>query len=146
MCLVTLGSAFGTTLWMKGSGPKEAEGPLVHTETMKTRMVSVPLISDDQVQGYLVARFEIVVDSDVLKDIPFKSDVFVADEAFRAMYGFTTKDFRMSQKQDLQVLTSNMVAGANKRMGAPVVKDVLIDSWTYVTKQDMMKSHGNATN
>jgi len=38
------------------------------------------------------------------------------------------------------VLTADIASGVNKRLGRNVIKDVFIDSWTYLSKQDMMKN------
>jgi hypothetical protein len=39
----------------------------------------------------------------------------------------------------MQELAAKIVAGANRRLGRDVVRDVMVDSWTYLSKQDMMR-------
>jgi hypothetical protein len=46
-----------------------------------------------------------------------------------------------ARKHEMKILSENIAAGANKRIGRDVVKDVMIDSWAYLSKQDMMRSN-----
>ena len=51
---------------------------------MKTRMVSVPIMADGQVLGYVVTRLQFSADYRRLKPARCSRKPFVADEAFQA--------------------------------------------------------------
>jgi flagellar basal body-associated protein FliL len=137
VCIVALGTVFGVVMWHNSDSQASSDGKKAKTEKFKTRMISVPLLVGNEVQGYVVARFEFTVDSEHLKSSAVGPDSFVADEAFKAIYGDVSKDFRVVRKQDLKALTADIVAGVNKRLGLELIHDVMIDSWSYLSKQDM---------
>ncbi|MEQ1673031.1 MAG: flagellar basal body-associated protein FliL, partial [Hyphomicrobium sp.] len=55
-------------------------------ETLKTRMISVPILANNNVQGFLVTRIEFVADVDMIKSRQVPAESFVADEAFKIVY------------------------------------------------------------
>ena len=107
---------------------------------MKTHMVSVPVMTDGEVLGYVVTRLQFTAVTEELKASTVQPEAFVADEAFKRIYDTTPGDMKTGRKQALRVLTANIASGVNKRLGRDVIKDVFIDSWTYLSKQDMMKN------
>ena len=107
-------------------------------------MVSVPILLDGQVLGYVVTRLRFAADSELVKESSIQPEAFVADEAFRLIYETAPKDIKTGRKNALKELTENIASGANQRLGRNVVKDVMIDSWTYLSKQDMMRNHERA--
>ena len=138
-CLATIGGVYGA-MTMK-AGAKAAAAPEAQSklQMMKTRMVSVPLLANGEVFGYVVTRLNFLADADLVKLSSVAPDVFVADEAFRQIYENAPEDMKNGRKQAIKELTADVAAAANKRIGRDVVKDVMIDSWTYLSKQDMMK-------
>jgi hypothetical protein len=104
-------------------------------------MVSVPILTNGEVMGYVVTRMQFTVDSELVKLSTIQPEVFVADEAFRQIYETTPNDIKTGRKQAIKDLASNIAAGANKRLGRDMIKDIMIDSWTYLSKADMMKNN-----
>lgn len=144
VCLVTLGSAYGAVYWQTAQHPPTHEsaqksndhghGASGGKETLKTRMISVPVIADGAVQGYVMAQFVFVADSKAMKEMAVKPDLFLLDEAFKTIYSGEAGDFRKLKKQDLGVLVKKIGENANKRMGVNVVEDVLIQELNYIPK------------
>jgi flagellar basal body-associated protein FliL len=141
-CLSTVGGVYGAVVWKKSASESSNKPPEPKVQLLKTHMVSVPILMDGQVLGYVVARMQFTADIEQLKT-SVQPDAFVADEAFKIIYDTTPSDIKTGRKQALKDLTSNIVSGVNKRLGRDVVKDVFIDSWTYLSKQDML-SHDHA--
>lgn len=139
VCLSTVGGVYGAISW-KASAAKTANEPQApKVQIMKSPMVSVPILSDGEVTGYIVTRLQFTADSELLKGSSMPPAPFVADEAFRLIFEQAPNDIKSSHNPALAKLSTNIVAGVNKRLGRDVVKDILFESWTYVTKQDMMK-------
>ncbi len=140
-CLSTLSGIYGAVS-LKASartaGHEDAQSKL---QVMKTRMVSIPILTDGEVLGYVVTRLQFVADTDLVKLSSIQPDVFVADEAFRQIYETAPKDMKAGRRQEMKILAENIRTGANKRIGHDVVKDVMIDSWAYLSKQDMMRTN-----
>jgi hypothetical protein len=61
--------------------------------------------------------------------------VVVLDEAFKAIYGEDTLDFRKMQQQDLAGIAKRIVEGSNQRFGVKIVEDAFIQEFSYVNKE-----------
>jgi hypothetical protein len=140
-CLSTVGGVYGAVTWKSSMTSKPDEDENRKLLMLKTPMVSVPILSDGQVLGYVVTRLQFAADSALAKQSSIQPEAFVADEAFRLIYETTPKDIKAGRKHALKELTEGIIAGTNARLGRNVVKDVMIDSWTYLSKQDMIRSH-----
>jgi hypothetical protein len=115
--------------------PHEAVEPLEHK---KTEPINVPMIANGKIEGYVVAQFVYLADAHSLKQLPVPPDVFVADEAFRTLYS-TSLDFRHLDKYDLGALAETLVAKVNQRLGADIVKEVLVEQFIYVPRSDISR-------
>ncbi len=140
-CLSTVGGLYGAMSWKAGARASTNQDSQSRLQIMKTHMVSVPLLTDGEVLGYVVTRLQFVADTDLVKLSSIQPEVFVADEAFRQIYATATDDMKNGRKQALKELAANVTAGANRRIGRDVVRDVMIDSWAYLSKKDMMRNN-----
>jgi len=138
-CLSTIGGLYGAMSWKAAAKAASTNTEQGQYQMMRTRMVSVPLLSNGEVLGYIVTRLQFLADTSLLKISTVQPEAFVADEAFRQSYEKAQEDMKSGRKQVINDLANNVAAGANKRMGRDVVKDVMIDSWAYLSKQDMMR-------
>jgi hypothetical protein len=139
VCVVTLCSAYAAVTWQTAAHAPEADGHKTHasTDTIRSRMISVPVISDGALQGYVVAQFIYSVDAKVMKGMAVKPDLFLLDETFKTLYSEETIDFRQIKKQDLPKLSKRIAENANKRLGSHLVEDVLIQELNYLSKEGM---------
>lgn len=106
---------------------------------LRTRNISVPVLDGGVVLGYVVARFEFSADSEVLKMTSVLPESLVADEAFKLIYSHDARVSRNTRKHDLEALTKSISDGVNKKVGERLVKDVLIETWSYLSKEDLEK-------
>ncbi|MEI9899772.1 MAG: hypothetical protein WDN31_06055 [Hyphomicrobium sp.] len=136
--LVTALSSYAATLWYASSSP-EAEGKKLFSglESMQTSMVSVPVVSNGAVQGYVLAQFTFTMKSEALGKMSVKPEVFLVDAAFRSIYSGEAAALRGAKKQDLEALTATIKRRVNERFGAALVEDVLIESLTFVPKDEV---------
>lgn len=152
VCLVTLGSTYAVVIWRAAaSAPQEAAaapatGGAHETaaaphggsgDAIKTRMISVPIVADNAIQGYVMAQFAFTVDGKVMKQLPVKPDVFLVDEAFKAIFAGHGIDFRQFKKQDLPGLTKEIADNVNKRLGVHLIGDVLVQELNYIPKDQV---------
>jgi hypothetical protein len=139
-CLITLASIYGTMTWkITHSGPAASKDAPV-LESQKTRTISVPIVADGSVQGYVVAQFSFIIDSKALKQLPVPPEVFLLDEAFRAIYSDDKFDFKHLEKYDITRLTKDLVQRVNARLNAELIKDVLVEELNFFTKADAQKT------
>ncbi len=136
--LSALGSLYGVLIWQSGAGAKiEKPKIFVPLEQIKTDIISVPMISEGEVKGYVLARFVYLVESDRLKTLSVPPDALLVDEAFKLIYASPVEDFRRIEKYDLAGLTRRLKENVNRRLGEPLVRDVLVDSINYVAKSEI---------
>ncbi len=135
--LVSLGAVFGMLEWQKSSvRPPGADGG-AKLEELRTKAINVPIIGDGTIQGYMVAQFVFTVESEALKSLPVSPEVYVLDEAFKTIYAGEQVNFQNMKKQDLPLLAKKLGDNVNKRLGLPIIKDVLIDQLSYIPRKDV---------
>jgi hypothetical protein len=120
----------------KGHDSKSAALP-DGMEAIKTRMISVPVVADNAVQGYVMAQFAFIVDGKVMEQLAIKPDVFLVDESFKAIFEGSSIDFRRFKKQDLRGLTKEIAGNVNKRLGVRLIDDVLVQELNYIAKDQV---------
>jgi hypothetical protein len=134
---VTLASTCAAAYMAMGHKPAGTEQtPSASLQLQKTRVINVPMIADGAVQGFIVAQFGFTIDPAELKQLSVPPEVFLLDEAFRAIYSDSKLDFKHLEKYDVNKLTGHLVQATNDRLGAKLIKDVLIQDFTFVPKQD----------
>jgi hypothetical protein len=139
ICVVTLTSAYFGAMYTGGADqaspkPQQIEG----LEHKKTQPISVPMIAGGGVAGYVVAQFVYLIDPRALKQLSVPPDVFITDEAFRMLY-VEKVDFNHLEKYDVPALTKSLVKKVNQRLGGDIVKDVLVEQFNYVPKDEISK-------
>src|SRR5690606_12371366 len=95
ICAVTLASGFAAVSWKTGALTEPAGvGLFEDLVTVKTRLISVPVIADGEVQGYVVTQLAFAVDASLLKRLSAKPDLILVDEAIKTIYAGGDIDFR----------------------------------------------------
>ena len=144
VCLVTLASTYAAVSWHTARAPEpETQKLFGGLESVRTRMISVPVVADGVVHGYVMAQFVFTVDANVMKRLSVKPDVFLLDEAFKTIYGGERIDFRQAKKQDLPGLSKQIADNVNKRLGVALIDDVLIQELNYITKDHVRDGRKN---
>ncbi len=83
----------------------------------------------------MMAQLNFTIDSKVNKEMPVKAQEYLLDEAFKVLYGESDIDFRNFKKQDLVGISKKISENVNKRLGGPLVDDVLIQELNYLPKE-----------
>lgn len=136
---VTATASYVSASWQLGqTEAAKPQAPLEGLEHKKTQPINVPMIANGNVEGYVVAQFVYLAAPNDLKKLSVPPDVFIADEAFRTLYSGTL-DFRHLEKYDLTALTKSLVEKVNHRLGAEIIKSVLVDEFIYVAKNEISK-------
>lgn len=134
VAIVTLGSTCAAVYLAVAPKPAETkEG--VALQLQKTRVMNVPILSDGRVQGFIVAQFGYTIDGNVLKKLPVTPEIFLLDEAFRTLYSDTSLDFKHLDRYNLNDLKKHLADATNSKLGADLVKEVLIQDFAFVNKQ-----------
>ena len=137
--VVTSASAYVSNTWrFRGAESETPERKSGNLEHIKTVPINVPMIANGNVEGYIVAQFIYLADTRKLRELSVPPDDFITDEAFRALYSGEV-DFNHLQKYDLQGLTKVLAQKINQRLGMEIIKDVLVEEFTYVPKRDISR-------
>jgi hypothetical protein len=136
-CVITLASSYAGSYW-KAAQAKPVEA-VQKIEFKKTKEFTVPKIAGGIIQGYIIVMLSYSVDEGAEKNVNAPPEVFLLDEAFRYIYADDTIDFDNMKKYDLQKFTKEMIQRVNARMNAPILKEVLIQEFSYMGKADMKK-------
>lgn len=136
-CLVTVGAGWGAYTWKRSEKSGEHQAPVVALAPVKPKLVSVPVIADGKVVGYVAAQMVFHVNAVMLKAMKMKPEDALIDEAFTALYSQPTIDFRNLQKQDLPALSKAIKENVNKRFKADFVDSVMFHELNYIARDQV---------
>jgi hypothetical protein len=134
--ILTAGASYAVAYWKEsGSLLPQKEEYIDGLQYHKTRVLSVPMIENGSVQGYIITQFVYTVDARIMQQLQVPPDPFVVDEAFRKIYADERLDFRNLARYDLSILTTGIKQRVNERMQADIVQDVLLEDFNYVSRE-----------
>ena len=140
VCILTAGGSYAVAYWKEnGSLLPQRDEYLDGLQYQKTRALSVPMVENGSVQGYVVARFVYTVDARIMHQLSVPPEPFVVDEAFRKIYADERLDFRRLARYDLSLLTTAIKQRVNERMQADIVQDVLVEDFNYVSREEFQQ-------
>ena len=138
--LVAIGGVYGGLIWSSNNVQTAKEDEFFPgLDYVKTAPITIPIVRDNQVQGYVLAQLVYTVDAHQKQSLPIPLDVFLLDEAFRTIYGSTTIDFEKLEKYDLTEFTEGILKNVNSRFKSKLVHDVLIEQLNFITL-DMVRN------
>ena len=136
MCAVVVTTSYAGLVWQRGRSTTQVEDkPSV--ESLKLRKLTVPFIVAGAVHGYVIAQLTAVVRTMVLKGQPIKPETVIVDEAFQVIYANPSVDFRNPKKGDTSAIARQITDGVNKRIGAPLVNEILFEELNYVPRSEI---------
>lgn len=138
-CLVTLGATIGVAHWKTDFKPSEQihEAALEGIEYRKLEPLTVPMIANGEVEGYVLARLVFTADASALHSLPMEPEPFITDEAFREIYSNGKVEFGKLARYNLDQLAANIKANANARLGPDFVQDVLFEEINYADRASL---------
>lgn len=140
-CAVTLASTYGAAYWKSHRNATPAEAHVEKLEVKKIKPITVPIISDGMLKGYISAEFSYVVaaagGSHGASGADGDPDSYIMDEAFRRIYADNSLDFHHIEKFDLNTFTRELTARVNERLGSSLIKETLVKSFAFVPKEDI---------
>jgi hypothetical protein len=136
--LVTAGATFGS-VYLAGASQEEAGADPVDegVEELKSEMTSIPVVRGGEIAGYLILQLSFASDRRLLEEKKLDPMPYMKDAAFRAVFSSSDIDFRRLDGADLDRLTTAIAKEANSRIGADLVRSVLLQQLNYVRKEDI---------
>ncbi|WP_201752041.1 hypothetical protein [Microvirga arsenatis] len=134
VCAVTLGSCYAAITWTVGKPQTEDKGTYEGLQYKKLPPVNIPIIAENAVQGYVIANLVFTADAKTLREISVPPEAFIQDEVFRHVYADDTLDFRKLSRYNVNGMIGSVREKVNKRLGAEIVKEILIENFNFVDK------------
>ena len=137
--VVALAAGYMAATWNTGATVDvvRAEAKPSGIEYKHPAAITVPMISDGKLRGYVVAKVAFTADAAALHDSPSIPQPFVVDEAFRHIYTDGKVEFDHLAKYNLDKITGDIKDAVNKRLGTDLIKDVLVEELNYVDRDQL---------
>jgi hypothetical protein len=123
------------------SGPKTDKTPqpafFGGLDYVKTDIISVPLMKDNEVYGYFLTRLVYTVEPAVMKTLSLPAEALLVDEVYTYLYANPEIDFADYAKLDLDKLRTGIREAVNKRVGKKLVHDVLVEQIDFLSKAEI---------
>lgn len=133
VCVVMASSVYATVMFGSAKPEDKAtEEFFGGLDYVKSDIMSVPIISEGKIGGYVVAQFVFTIDGTIMRKLSVPPNVFIVDEAFRALFTGEVVDFKNMKKYDLDGLKKNIVKNVNMRFKADLIQDVLIERLNFI--------------
>lgn len=136
VCAVTVGAVWAGTQWPLGSADsktadegKKYQGKLAH---VKLKPMSVPVVSDGKVAGYIVTTLSYTAPAEALKPLSVKPDVFLADAVLAGIYTGRALDIKKLDRESWGGLAATVKEAVNARYGSAILHDVVLEEFGYV--------------
>jgi hypothetical protein len=138
VCFVTLASTYGGVfLKARQASSSSAATHAVKLEVKKVKPITVPMILGGQLKGYVSAEFSFLTEVGDKHDTALDPESFIMEEAFRLIYSDNKLDFSHLEKVDIDLLTKQITANVNARLGVARVKETHVKSLAFVPKEDL---------
>ncbi len=134
ICAVVAGSSLFVVDYRARAAGAKAEDKFYGLSYKKTRVVTVPVIANGAVDGYVVAQFVFTADAQSLRDAPLPPEAFIVDEAYHAIFSNPEIDFRRLKSFDMQAFLGRITQRANQRLGREVVRETMVEEFNFVDK------------
>lgn len=135
--VVSLGAVYGVFIMQTKEGGNKKDEGAVEIEYVKPEEMSVPMIVNGKVTGYVIAQFAFTTDSELLKKMSIAPDYIFNNEAFNVIYESKIMDFTRIKKHNLPAVAVKIKKNINKRMQSEFVKDVLIQQLKYIPQDSV---------
>jgi len=137
VCAVTLASCYAAVTWIVGRAPAEEQTHYEGLQYKKLQAMNIPIVAEGAVQGYVIANLVFTADAKTLREISVPPEAFIQDEVFRHVYSDETLDFKKLSRYDVNGMIANVREKINKRLGAEIVKEILVENFNFVDKSDI---------
>lgn len=104
---------------------------------LKTEVISVPVVQARAVTGYFLARLVYTAEPADLQKLTVPADVLLTDAVYSYLYGRPEIDVAQIDRFDAEAFREGVREGVNKRLGTPLLKDVMIEQVDFLTKEEI---------
>jgi IMP cyclohydrolase len=139
LCLVTLASGYGAVEYFtRQAGAATDETSYFQGITYeRTRAITVPVIADGAVDGYVIAQFVYTAETRKLQALGVPAESFILDEAFHHIFTAQEIDFRNLRRFDSRTFLAELTSRVNTRLEAQIVREMLVEEFNFVDQSQI---------
>lgn len=135
---VALGGAYlSTMLGQEDPAHAASEEGEKTIEYVNTDSLSIPIIRDGKVSGYVVTEMSFAIHKPEQAGEEAGPTPYLIDAAYRTVFQNISADFGHLKPQDLQELAAKVRKEANHRLGKDMVQDVLVSSLNFIARDEI---------
>ena len=133
-CIVAVGAAYFGLVWSQKPHPhaQSEAAKSVKLTHIAVGPISVPVASNGEIKGYVVARFGYVSRADDLKKTQIKPEVFFFDAVFSAIYQKKMLDMGSIDQDHLAAFSRHVKEQVNSQLGAEIIQKVVPEQLGFV--------------
>jgi hypothetical protein len=105
--------------------------------TLKTGIISIPVLKDGAVGGYFLARLSYTADPDILGILTVPPETMLTDQIYTYLFANPQIDWAHKKSIDLEVFKKGIRDAVNKKLGKELIHDVLIEQVDYLSKAEI---------
>ena len=135
VCLVCVASMLGGLWLFADTGrPRVAEEK---GEVFKIDSMSVPVIRDSQVTGYVIAELAFLVDPDKAKLLPMPVDLLISGETYAYFFDRHGQDNLKRNSAKLGQAMEDLRSVINSRYSVAAVKAIEVKQLDFLSKEEI---------
>ncbi len=140
ICVLTLGSVyFSMQMAAAPRVDEEAAARAAALDLVRGSQATIPVISDGAVKGYFLTRLSYTANRELAAKQPVPMGEMITDELYTLLVGQRMIDVEKIDSFDVDGFRSTIKDGINKRLGAEVIEDVLVEQIDYIAKLEVGK-------
>ena len=145
ICALSLASVYVSMQMARGKTDDAAPQPYFGgMDYVRGDLVSIPVISGGTVHGYFLTRLVYTVDPTKLSQLSVPLRDLITDELYTLLVGNRVVDFPKMDNFDLKAFRTEIKSALNKRVGADLFRDVMVDQIDFLSKSDIRSQSGRA--
>lgn len=140
LCAVTVGAIFFSfsQAGQKTAGAETAAPFFGGLDYVKANLISVPLIRNARVNGYVLAQLVYTAEPKEMRKLSIPIQNLLIDHAYSFIYADPALDMT---KFDLEGFKTGLRDSINKRVGSQLIHEVLIEQIDYLPKTDVRNNN-----
>lgn len=131
VCIVALGMLMAGIKVSSQPKAVAAEETAPTIDYDRTDVMSVPILADGKVNGYIISQLVYTVDSSVKSKLNVPLGLFVNDEVFNVFFG-SYSDTKQIEHVKFADVKQKIIDGVNQRFPEPVIKDIMVEQFNYI--------------
>ncbi|MBU1211189.1 MAG: flagellar basal body-associated FliL family protein [Alphaproteobacteria bacterium] len=134
VCLATLGGIYGADLLIateRSDAMSVRVGGITYSKMLP---ISVPVLRDGELDGYVVAQFVYGISDTGDKHVAERVEPYFIDAVFRVLYNESKAGI---QRDDLENIKKEILDRVNASLGDNIVQEALIDQINYISVEQV---------